>query len=114
MRHACTVFAAALGLALPACSSVDEGNLIVQGEAADANAALYEACLLDTRGAAGAIIDRRRVAGAFHEAIIVAPQEAEYSFAISCAGANETFQSKGFRVAPPGSVDLGRVVLKRP
>lgn len=115
MRRAHTIFAAALGLTMPvACTSVDEGNLIVQGQAVDANATPYVACLLDTRNAAGGIIDRRRVSGDFHETIIVAPQEADYSFAISCVGADETYQSKGFRVEPPDTVNLGRVPLKRP
>jgi hypothetical protein len=106
---------AALGLALLAgCVSVNEGNLIVQGQAVDASSALYEACLLDTRDARGAIIDRRRVSGGFREAIVVGPGEADYSFAISCAGANETYQSPGFRVDASAPIDLGRVVLKRP
>jgi hypothetical protein len=114
MRQGRAIFAM-LWLALPAaCTSVDEGNLIVQGHAVDVNAARYETCLLDTRNAAGATIDRRRVSGEFRETIIVAPGEATYGFAISCAGANETYQSKGFRVEPPDTVDLGRVTLKRP
>ncbi len=80
----------------------------------DANAVLYEVCLLDTRDATGAIVDRRRVSGEFREAIIVAPGEATYAFAISCMGANETYQSPSIRVDPSDPVDLGRVVLKRP
>jgi hypothetical protein len=107
----CTMLGVAL---LAGCVSVNEGNLIVRGQAVDPAAAPYEACLLDTRDVRGGIIDRRRVSGTFHEAIVVAPGEAEYSFALSCAGADETYQSPRFRVEPSEPVDLGHITLKRP
>jgi hypothetical protein len=110
MRHGVAI---ALVAGLAGCVSVNEGNLIVQGQAVDPASAPYEVCLLDTRDVRGGIIDRRRVAGAFRETIVVAPGEAEYSFALSCAGADETYQSPRVRVEPSDPVDLGRVVLKR-
>jgi hypothetical protein len=103
----------AFGLLVAGCVSVNEGNLVVHGQAVDAASVPYEACLLDTRDFKGVTFDRRRISGDFRESIVVGPVETDYSFAISCAGANETYQSPSFRFDPSEPIDVGRVILKR-
>jgi hypothetical protein len=117
MRLSINIGGASLCIWMSACAPIDDGALTIRGRAEDAASVAYGLCLLDTRDAAGAIVDRRTVSGEFAEAIIIAPRVADYSFAISCSGADETYQSPLFRVGPSDrssdSVDLGRIVLKR-
>lgn len=119
MRRPDAIFVAILGLAVQAaCTPIGDGAMIVRGQAVDSVADLYQVCLLDTRDAAGTVVDRRTVSGEFAATIIIEPRTADYSFAISCQGADETYQSPTFRVGPADRytdpIDLGRVVLKRP
>ncbi len=79
---------------------------------------LYRLCLLDTRDATGTVVERRTVSGKFEATMTIEPRTADYSFAISCQGADETYQSPTFRVGPTdrytNPIDLGRIILKRP
>jgi hypothetical protein len=117
MRLPINICGASLCIWMSACAPIGDGVLIVRGQAEDAASVQYRLCLLDTRDAAGAIVDRRTVSGDFRETIIIAPRIADYSFAISCSGADETYQSPVFRVGPSDRysdpIDLGRIVLKR-
>jgi hypothetical protein len=119
MRKLDVILATVLGVALQAaCTPIGDGAMIVRGQAMDPAAELYRICLLDTRDAAGTVVDRQTVPGTFEEIVFIAPRTADYSFAISCQGADETYQSPTFRVGPSdryeNPIDLGRVVLKRP
>jgi hypothetical protein len=115
MRPVKNIYGAGLCIWMSACAPIGDEGLTVRGRAEDAASVAYGLCLLDTRDVAGAVVDRRPVFGEFNETIIIAPRVADYSFAISCSGAAETYQSPIFRVEPSSDpIDLGRIVLKRP
>lgn len=119
MRRVCAIFVLGVSLVMQAaCTPIGDGALKVRGQVVAPELEPYRACLLDTRDGSGVVVERQNVSGKFASTVIIEPRTADYSFAISCQGADETYQSPTFRVGATdryeNPIDLGRVVLKRP